>query len=56
MTRRRVHCFSISIDDYGDGPSQSLDHPLGRSGLALHEWIFPTRAFRSMQGKEGGKH
>ncbi|MCE7978347.1 MAG: hypothetical protein DYH03_14710 [Nitrospira sp. NTP1] len=54
MMRLRVHCFSISIDGYGAGPSQSLDHPLGLGDLALHEWIFPTRTFRSIQGEEGG--
>ncbi|MCW5799996.1 MAG: Dihydrofolate reductase [Nitrospira sp.] len=54
MTRLRVHCFSISMDGYGAGPSQSPDHPLGVGGLALHEWIFPTRTFHRMQGEEGG--
>lgn len=54
MTRLRVHCFSISIDGYGAGPNQSLEHPLGLGGLALHEWIFPTRTFHEMQEEEGG--
>lgn len=54
MTRLRVHCFSTSIDGSGAGPHQSLEHPLSVGGLALHEWIFPTRTFHRMQGKEGG--
>lgn len=54
MTRLRVHCFSMSIDGYGAGPNQSLEHPLGLGGLALHEWIFPTRTFHQMQGEAGG--
>jgi dihydrofolate reductase len=54
MPKLRVHTFGISVDGYGAGPSQSLENPLGIGGLALHDWIFPTRAFQRMQGKDGG--
>ncbi len=54
MTKLRVHCFSISLDGYGAGPAQSRDNPLGVGGEALHEWMFPTRTFQQMSGKEGG--
>jgi dihydrofolate reductase len=54
MSRLRVHCFSISIDGFGAGPNQSIEDPLGVGGESLHEWIFPTREFQKMQGKEGG--
>ena len=54
MTRLRVHCFATSIDGYGAGPDQDLENPLGVGGLALHEWVFPTRTFQKMFGKEGG--
>lgn len=54
MTKLRVHCFAISLDGYGAGSNQDLDNPLGVGGLALHEWIFPTRTFQKMQGKDGG--
>lgn len=54
MPRLRVDAFSISLDGYGAGPDQGLDHPLGRGGEALHEWFFPTRTFRAMQGEDGG--
>jgi dihydrofolate reductase len=54
MSKLRVHTFGISVDGYGAGPSQSLENPLGIGGLALHDWIFPTRAFQRMQGKDGG--
>ena len=54
MTKLRVSCFSISVDGYGAGPNQDLQNPLGVGGLALHEWIFPTRTFRSMQGEDNG--
>jgi dihydrofolate reductase len=53
MSRIRVS-VSISIDGYGAGPNQSLANPLGVGGLALHEWMFPTRTFQSMNGKGGG--
>jgi dihydrofolate reductase len=52
----RVHAFSISIDGYGAGPAQSLEHPMGEGGMALHEWVFPTRTFRrAVLGLEGGE-
>ena len=54
MSRLRVHSFSISLDGYGAGPDQSLEHPLGVGGEALHEWIFPTRTFQRMHGGGGG--
>jgi dihydrofolate reductase len=54
MSKLRVHCFSVSIDGYGAGPSQDRANPLGVGGLALHEWFFATRTFRRMHGQEGG--
>jgi dihydrofolate reductase len=54
MSRLRVHAFSLSIDGYGAGPNQSVDHPLGVGGRALHEWVFPTRTFQRMFGNDGG--
>jgi len=54
MPRLRVHCFAISIDGYGAGPDQSIDHPLGRGGLALHEWFFATRTFKRLHSSGGG--
>jgi dihydrofolate reductase len=54
MSRLRVHSFAISTDGYGAGPHQDLDNPLGVGGLALHEWVFGTRTFQRMLGKEGG--
>ena len=54
MTRLRVHCFGLSIDGYGAGPAQSIEHPLGVGGEALHDWAVATRTFRQMQGEDGG--
>ncbi|MFM9849892.1 MAG: dihydrofolate reductase family protein [Hyphomicrobiaceae bacterium] len=54
MSKLRVNCFSISLDGYGAGPSQSLEEPLGVGGEALHEWAFVTQEFHKMSGKDGG--
>ena len=54
MPRLRVNAFSLSLDGYGAGPDQSLEHPLGKGGEALHEWVFPTRTFQSVHGEGGG--
>src|SRR6202158_1583985 len=47
--------ISISLDGFVAGPNQSLDNPLGEGGLRLHEWVFPTRGWRRMEGQEGGE-
>ncbi len=54
MSKLRVHSFAISVDGYGAGSNQDLDNPLGVGGMALHEWVFGTRTFRQMLGKDGG--
>ena len=54
MSRVRVHNFSISLDGYGTGDGQSLQSPFGHAGTKLHQWFFPTRTFRAMQGETGG--
>jgi dihydrofolate reductase len=54
MSKLRVHCFSLSLDGYGAGPSQDLANPLGIGGMALHEWAFATRTIQRMFGKDGG--
>ena len=54
MTKVRVNSFSVSIDGYGAGPGQALEHPMGIGGMPLHEWVLPTRTFQAMFGKEGG--
>ena len=54
MSKLRVHSFSISLDGYGAGPNQDLANPLGVGGMALHQWVFPTRTFQQMIGQDGG--
>ena len=54
MSRLRVQAFSVSIDGYGAGPRQSLEDPLGKGGMRLHEWFFHTRTFQQMHGGGAG--
>jgi dihydrofolate reductase len=35
-------------------PDQSREEPLGRNGESLHEWLFPTRTFQRLSGKNEG--
>jgi dihydrofolate reductase len=54
VTRLRIHCIGVSADGFAAGPDQSLQNPMGVGGMALHEWVFTTRMFHRMVGKEGG--
>ena len=54
MSRLRVNSFSVSLDGYGAGVSQSLQDPLGVGGMKLHHWAWGTRTLRKMFGNEGG--
>ena len=54
MSRLRFR-ISLSLDGFVAGPSQSVDNPIGVGGMRLHEWVFPLRAWRAMQGLEGGE-
>jgi dihydrofolate reductase len=51
----RVHTFSVSIDGFGAGPKQDLEHPLGVGGPELFDWFFHTRTFQSMHGSSEGE-
>jgi dihydrofolate reductase len=54
MSKMKVSAFSLSLDGFGAGPRQDLQNPLGFRGLELHNWFFPTEAFRRMSGHPGG--
>src|SRR5215470_10399116 len=54
MSRVRVAAFSVSLDGFGAGPRQDMNNPLGVRGLELHQWFFPTEAFKKMQGQSSG--
>jgi dihydrofolate reductase len=45
----------MSVDGYGAGPDQDLEHPLGVGGLELMDWVFHTRTWQRMHGDAGGE-
>jgi dihydrofolate reductase len=47
--------ISVSLDGFAAGPNQSLENPIGDGGMRLHEWVFATASWRSMEGLEGGE-
>jgi dihydrofolate reductase len=47
--------ISVSLDGFAAGPNQSLENPIGEGGMRLHEWVFATASWRSMEGLEGGE-
>jgi dihydrofolate reductase len=52
----RVEGFTISVDGFAAGPSQSLENPLGVRGTALHSWLFATRTFHAKHfGSDDGE-
>jgi dihydrofolate reductase len=53
VSRVRVHAFSVSLDGYGAGPEQSVEHPIGRGGRQLHRWMFDTATFARTVGGGG---
>ena len=58
MPRLLTLGFSISLDGYGAGSSQSLDNPLGVGGEGLHDWLVNTRSFKRTHrgdGADGGE-
>lgn len=54
MARLRVSSFGLSLDGFGAGPNQDLEHPLGVGGEAMMEWAFSTRTFQQMHGGSDG--
>lgn len=46
---------SVSRDGFSAGPDPSLEDPLGRGGMQLHEWVVRLRAWREQHGMEGGE-
>ncbi len=55
MAKLRVASLSTSVDGFVAGPRQDVDNPLGVGGMALHQWVFATRTFQKMVGREGGE-
>ena len=55
MPKLRVQSFAVSLDGYGAGPAQDLEHPLGVRGPELMQWFSSTRAWRRMNGQDDGE-
>ena len=47
--------LSISLDGYVAGPDQSLDNPIGRGGMRLHQWALDTDTWNEQHGQEAGE-
>ena len=47
--------ISMSLDGYVAAPDQSLEDPLGKGGMRLHEWVFGLKTFRERHGMSGGE-
>jgi dihydrofolate reductase len=54
MSKVKVKGFSVSLDGFGAGTGQNIDNPLGTRGQQLHTWMYPTKTFQKMIGKDGG--
>jgi len=55
MPKLRVQSFAVSLDGYGAGPDQDLEHPLGVRGEELMQAFFATRVWRTMHGLGEGE-
>jgi dihydrofolate reductase len=55
MSKLVVRSFGVSLDGYGAGTHQDLEHPLGVRGPELMEWFFHTRMWRRSQGEPDGE-
>ncbi|HEU4683947.1 MAG TPA: dihydrofolate reductase family protein [Nitrospira sp.] len=55
MGKVRVAAFSISLDGFGAGPRQDVQHPLGVRGEELHAWFVDTDTFKKMNEEGEGR-
>jgi dihydrofolate reductase len=46
--------IAMSLDGFVAGPEQSVNDPLGKGGMRLHEWAFELAAWRASHGMSGG--
>jgi dihydrofolate reductase len=54
MSELRLNMM-MSLDGFVAGPEQSEENPFGIGGMRLNEWLFSLKAFREMQGAQGGE-
>jgi dihydrofolate reductase len=55
VSRLRVGSFALSLEGFGAGAAQDLQHPIGVNGPELMEWFFHTRVWRRMHGHADGE-
>jgi dihydrofolate reductase len=54
MSKTRAY-ISVSLDGYVAGPNETIEDPLGRNGERLHDWVVELKAWRELQGMQGGE-
>jgi dihydrofolate reductase len=47
--------ITMSLDGFVAGPNASLEDPLGKGGMRLHEWAFAAASWRLQHGLSGGE-
>jgi dihydrofolate reductase len=47
--------MAMSLDGFVAGPDPTLEEPLGRGGMQLHQWLLGLEIFRRTHGEEGGE-
>ena len=53
MGQVKVAGFSVSLDGFGAGPEQNLQHPPGLRGKEIHGWFVETKTGKVMFGGSG---
>ena len=51
MSKVKVMNYTISLDGFGAGPSQSLEKPMGLRAEKLHQWMFSSERMSKVFGK-----
>jgi dihydrofolate reductase len=54
VTKLRLD-ITMSLDGFVAGPNASLEDPLGKGGMRLHEWAFAAASWRAQHGLSGGE-
>lgn len=54
MSKLRLNMM-MSLDGFVAGPDQGAENPFGIGGVALTEWLAPLKAFRELEGEQGGE-
>jgi dihydrofolate reductase len=54
VTKLRLD-ITMSLDGFVAGPDASLEDPLGKGGMRLHEWAFAAASWREQHGLSGGE-